>query len=353
MACAQADGPRATRGPVGTVHSELSTAASVSTAYSPAPLPPRPLVSVVTAFYNREGRVRDSLMSVLDQSYDALEVIAVDDGSTDSTLEELRSIDDPRLRVMTHTNVGFVTSMRRAIDLARGELIAVHDSGDLSFRSRIELQVAAFLADPSVGVVGCGIENYHAVTGRTTIWPKTIVGTQLDWLLTRKAFSHGEVMYRKDLYQFVGGYRLPFRYAQDFDLWLRMCDYTRFHVVPQVLYRRIVFEDSVANDLEKRTIQNVLGELAVQAYWARKLGKPDLVDRHGSFALAFLGRSQMLAARHLSLAREAASRGDFQGATDLARLSLEQRYTLRGAVRLWWWRWLGRRQAEAAVGEVG
>ena len=307
--------------------------------YAPRPLPSSPLVSVITALHNREGRVTASIRSVLEQTYTHLEVIAVDDGSSDGTLRELQSIRDPRLTVLTHANSGLVASFRRAIDSARGELIAVHGASDISFPTRIERQVAAFLSQPHLGVVGCHIENELASTGKRRVARKAINGTQLEWLLTRNVFSHGEVMYRKDLYEFVGGYRPAFRYAQDLDLWLRMCDHTRFHIVDEVLYRRVTYWDSVRSSVEKRAVQNLLGELAVQSYFARRRGDPDPVVEHGPYAIALLGRSAMVAQRHAALARDALKRRDIAGARKIIRLSLEQRFSL-SAMFLGWRIWL-------------
>lgn len=227
--------------------------------------PRTPRVSVISAFHDRERTAAPSVRSILDQTFTDFEFIAIDDASDDGTLAVLRSFDDPRLRVIAHpTNRGFVRSMIDAIANARGEFVAVHGSGDISLPTRLERQVALLDARSDIGVAVCHRRNVAPDgTALSTVRPSAPSLT-FDQLLKANAFSHGEVLYRRELYDVVGGYRPQFAYAQDRDLWLRLARITRFGVVPQVLYHRLVQADGVSFVPRKIVQQARYSQLAVE-----------------------------------------------------------------------------------------
>ena len=101
----------------------------------------QPLVSTIIPTYNRTAVVREAIDSVLGQTYPNVEVIVVDDGSTDSTQADLRRYGN-RIRVITQDNAGPSAARNRGIALARGELIAFLDSDDLWLPAKLERQVA-------------------------------------------------------------------------------------------------------------------------------------------------------------------------------------------------------------------
>lgn len=224
--------------------------------------PTSPRVSVVTCFHNRRDYVTQSVSSVLDQTYDDYEVILVDDASTDGTGDLLAGITDPKVRVVRNTsNQGFVRSLVSAIALARGELIAIHGAGDVSYQRRLERQVAFLDANPKHLAVGCHrdvLTPGGQVVSRTTPGPEI---TRSD-LLTGNVYSHGEVMFRRSAYLDAGGYRLDMKYAQDYDLWLRLVTLGKLGVVQEVLYGRVAHEDGVSFDPAKLAQQAAFSELA-------------------------------------------------------------------------------------------
>ena len=105
-----------------------------------------PLVSVVLGTYNGEAYLQDQLRSVLAQTYPALEIIAIDDGSRDRTVDILReyAARDPRMRVtVNERNLGFIRNFEKGCRLARGEYIALCDQDDYWFPDKIEKMVGA------------------------------------------------------------------------------------------------------------------------------------------------------------------------------------------------------------------
>lgn len=99
------------------------------------PLVPR--VTVVSAWYNRTEDLELSVCSVLEQEGVDFDFVIIDDSSTDETSARLLAISHPRLRLLRNArNIGFTASIRRAVEEARGEYVALHDAGDLSLPGR-------------------------------------------------------------------------------------------------------------------------------------------------------------------------------------------------------------------------
>ena len=207
-----------------------------------------PLVSIVSCFYNRTDNIHQSVESLLGQTYPNLEVILVDDGSTDDTLRKLSSYQDARIKLISHSNKGFVRTLREAISLSEGEVIAIHGSGDISFPTRIEKQANVLIENADVGVVGCYVRSFNVIRKKWDIFRPIIEKDQLKGLIERNPFSHGEVIFRRTCYEQVGGYREFFQFAQDRDLWLRMASTTRFYIVPEILYQREIVMGSVTKN---------------------------------------------------------------------------------------------------------
>jgi len=258
-----------------------------------------PLVSVVSAFYNRGDRVAESVGSILAQTYPNLEVVIVDDGSRDDTLAQLQALNDPRLRIITRENRGFVASINEAVRASRGEIVAIHGSGDLSLPDRIARQAQALIDDATIGVVGCWVENDETGAEGSRLFQAPGGLPFHTTLLKRNLFTHGEAMFRRSLYDRVGGYREFFRFAQDRDLWLRISRFAEYAIVPEVLYRRYKPEGGVSADPEKLVLQAYLSDFAVQCARAVDRGERDPIDRHGHLA-PFLREKPELFARKLA-----------------------------------------------------
>jgi glycosyltransferase involved in cell wall biosynthesis len=119
----------------------------------------RPLVTVIMCVYNAGKYLRPSLKSVLEQTYRNLDVIIIDDGSTDGcfgTIDDL--VADPRVRVFHQANATKPVALNCALDLVRGDFYAIQDADDISFPTRIERQVGAMAADARLAAVFCGNE---------------------------------------------------------------------------------------------------------------------------------------------------------------------------------------------------
>ena len=179
-------------------------------------------VLFVSVFYNREHCVDESVNSMLDQSYDDLHIVLWDDASTDNTFAELLKFKSERVSVLrSSTNQGFTKALIEAINSNESDLIAIHGSGDISHPYRIVRQVEYLIAHSDCGVCGCHVSftsesvNLSGVSKRNDSSFKDEM---------RPPLTHGEVMFRRSLYNQVGGYREFFRMSQDYDLWMRFRD---------------------------------------------------------------------------------------------------------------------------------
>lgn len=205
----------------------------------------RPKVSIISVYYNRSFCVDESINSLLVQKFQDFELILVDDGSIDNTLEQLKNIDDSRVKVITHANIGFTNSIIKAVEAAQGEYIAVHGSGDISFPERIEREVFFLDNNPDYGVVASRFERYDE-TSQELIEVSSFSGEIIysDFLKNCRVM-HGVAMFRKSIYEEVGGYERIFKTTQDWDLFLRFLKVSRGWILDEVLYRQIKRSDGI------------------------------------------------------------------------------------------------------------
>jgi hypothetical protein len=290
-----------------------------------------PLVSVVSVFHNRAPYARDSAESLLSQTYPNLEIIVIDDGSVDTTFEVLESVLAGRAILRRQENRGFTSTLKHAVESSRGEFVAIHGAGDLSYPRRIERLAATLIRYPDIGLVNSWWERENLVSAEREIGRPEPRGPMAEQLLAGNPFLHGEVMFRRDLYDRVGGYREIFTYAQDRDLWLRMSRWTEFSTVPEVLYRSRIVPGSVSMDASKILMQCYFSALAVECATSRTPDGLDVVDRHGADALAHRTPSHAIARR---LAHRGIDRmlDDPDGAWLLVRAGLKEHRTLRTCV---------------------
>jgi hypothetical protein len=239
-----------------------------------------PRVSVVMPFRDAGPWIEESIRSMLDQTYASLEVVAVDDGSTDDGPTKVAALAqiDPRVRLVREGRNGFVASLNRGIELARGEYIARMDADDASLPDRIARQVAFLDAHPDVGVVGGQI--LAVVEGRTIVPPWWIdTPTEHDAivrsLVQRNAIYHPTALLRRSELIGVGGYRPAFTVVQDYDLWLRLAERTRLANLPErVLRYRFHGNQATERNLELAYLCTWTARFAAAE---RKAGRPDPV----------------------------------------------------------------------------
>jgi glycosyltransferase involved in cell wall biosynthesis len=199
-----------------------------------------PRVSVVMAVFNAAPFLRESIGTILAQTYRDFELIAVDDASSDDSLAVLKSFDDPRIRLVSHEhNQGASISRNEAIAMARGEFIAIMDADDICTSTRIERQVEFLDSHSDVGLVGCGVYETVDVGGEVLHTSRLPIDNKdiQQSLMREWCFLHSSVMFRKALFAIVGGYTQAFEPVEDHEFVLRLLEHCEAHNLPEALVR--------------------------------------------------------------------------------------------------------------------
>ncbi len=222
-------------------------------------------VSILMGVFNGEHFVEDALKSVLDQSHRSLEVIVVDDGSTDGTRNVLRRFSDQRIRVVSQDNRGLTAALNHGLTYATGDFVARQDADDVSGPDRIEKQLRYLAANPRVCAVGSWVgvldEDGSRIGGRHYESNSELLHERH---IEVNQFSHGSLMFRNDMLREVGGYREQFKFAQDYDLTLRLQDRCRTANLPEELYfmRHRPTQISIARSREQQAFSELARTLA-------------------------------------------------------------------------------------------
>ena len=198
-----------------------------------------PLVSFLLASRNGSRYLPEALRSIEAQTYRRFELVAVDDGSTDATgalLAEFAGAPEGT-RVLRAEGIGPAGARSLAFHHARGELIAIHDDDDLSRPERLRRQVDFLESHRAHGVVGCAADVIDESGVRVGAFPVPFGDPAIRRVLRRAPpFVNGSVMMRRAAYEEAGGFRAPFRVAEDFDLWLRIPARFAMENLPEPLY---------------------------------------------------------------------------------------------------------------------
>ena len=173
-----------------------------------------PLVSVVIPVFNGERFLREAVQSVLDQKYSPIEIIIVDDGSTDGTATVARSLGET-VRYLRQENQGPAAARNRGIEHAQGSLIAFADADDLWPSKKLELQLPYLINDAAIEIVMGRIQQVRL--------SKTVNGQTQAEEFAEPAFSVnlGSAVIRKSVFERVGLFDETMRYSEDVDWFMR------------------------------------------------------------------------------------------------------------------------------------
>ena len=214
--------------------------------------PQFPLVSAIVPAYNAEAFIERTLKSVLCQTYKNLEVLVVDDGSTDKTFEIVQSIaqKDSRVTLIRQKNAGVAAARNLAIEKSTGEYIAPVDADDIWYPEKIEKQVNCILkAGESVGLVyswSINIDENDLIIGQYSGFKPE--GKVYIALLCQNFVDNASTpLIRRSCLKHIGGYNSQLRQqaaqgCEDWDIYLRIAEFYEFRVVPEFLvgYRQVI-----------------------------------------------------------------------------------------------------------------
>ena len=169
-----------------------------------------PLVSVVMSVYNGDKFLPEAVESILGQSFDDLELIVIDDGSTDRSYSILESYckRDLRVQVCRQENRGLISSLNWACAMAKGKYIARMDADDIAIRDRLKWQVSAMERNDALGVVGGAVEWINSQGKPLGRCHNPVGDFDIRSVLPKFCvFWHPTVMIRREVLELVGGYR--------------------------------------------------------------------------------------------------------------------------------------------------
>jgi glycosyltransferase involved in cell wall biosynthesis len=207
-------------------------------------------VSVIIPAFNAERTIHRTLASVISQTYCNLEIIVIDDGSTDGTAAILAklALSEPRLRAVRQANEGVAAARNRGINLATGEYVAPLDADDIWHATKIEKQVNLIERNPGIGLV---YTWYHVIDDADRVIetsPPTLArGDCFTWLIVENFIGNSSsILVKRPLLLQIGGYDTSLRAAdaqgsEDYLLQFNIAELAQFEVVPEYLvgYRRL------------------------------------------------------------------------------------------------------------------
>lgn len=267
-----------------------------------------PSISVVLPVYNAQHALAEALESILSQTFEDFEVIAVNDGSTDASLDVLRryASADCRVRVVDQANTGIVGALNEGLRHAACRYVARMDADDVSLPERFEKQVAYLESHPECVALGTGVLMIDP--DGLPIGPLNTPGNHaaIDRYNLRHGgggLVHASAMMRRTAIAALGGYDKRFPVAEDCDFFLRLAELGRLANLPDILYQYRRHPKSITVS-RLREMATFAGLAVHEACRRRGLRLPDNLDpkvprrsevyrdwvqtslRHGHFATA-------------------------------------------------------------------
>jgi len=204
-----------------------------------------PFASVIIPTFNRLSLLKETLDSVRQQTFRDFEIIVVNDGCTDGTGEWLRS--QPDLRIVEQKNSGIADSRNNGANVAKARWLAFLDHDDLWAPDKLRIQCQYLKQNPDV----CLASARHVRLGKRYRTPRSLTWIKGDLLVKEfsESFIHtSSVMIRRDVFEKIGGFPVQYRFADEFDVWLKIAAaYPIAHVEMPLVFIRF-YESNTSHD---------------------------------------------------------------------------------------------------------
>jgi glycosyltransferase involved in cell wall biosynthesis len=226
-----------------------------------------PLVSVVLPIYNAEKYLKETLISISEQTFTDWELIAINDGSTDNSEQVLKEFakNEPRLKIISRENKGLIATLNEGISVAKGEWIARIDADDICLPDRFKRQLE-WVERTGADICGGIIERIGQNAGNSWVFPGSTEGIYL-WLLFRSAFAHPTIIMKRQV-ALKFQYSADYIHAEDYELWTRLAlaEIKMTNIPEKVLLYRI-HPDQVSTDKKDHQIKTRVK--VTREYWAK------------------------------------------------------------------------------------
>ncbi len=259
-----------------------------------------PLVTIIIPSYNHEKYIVEAVNSVLSQTYKNIELIVIDDGSEDNSVNILQKIKDPRLRLIVQKNMGAPNAINKGLELAKGEYIGILNSDDAYHIERIGKLLQFFgryeeleLAATYIEVIDERGERLDIKEGWKNLlpWPiknvdKSYANTKnfnLNLLMSNFVASTSNIFVRKGILSQVG-YMRNLRYTHDWDFLLRICLKGKCDLLKEPLLRYRIHKSNTINTNRKWMLYEICWVIAANI--DKFLGKEILTSRNSDKIIA-------------------------------------------------------------------
>jgi glycosyltransferase involved in cell wall biosynthesis len=216
-------------------------------------------VTVLLPVYNAELYLQEAVESILQQSYSDFEILAINDGSTDSSLQILASIKDDRIRIVQNPqNLGLIQTLNKGIVLAKGKYIVRADADDICLPDRIEKQVAFMENNLDIGLSGTGFGMFGENLPLTEKGRFSADSNDIKFKhLYQIHLMHGTSIWRTSVFQDNNlEFDLEFAHAEDYELFERIGELTKLSNIPEILYHVRVHGESVSHKFDNIQEEN-------------------------------------------------------------------------------------------------
>ena len=222
-----------------------------------------PLVSILLPAYNAEKFIIEAINSITNQTYNNLEIIVINDGSTDTTEEKVNNINDDRIKLINNEfNLGLIETLNKGIGFCNGKYIARMDADDISYLDRIELQVQKMEESDEFGICGTWFETFNKSQSSGVSKYKSSNDEIQIHLLYQIHLCHGTAMFRKEVFDYFK-FDKKYAHAEDFELWSRIKTIYKMTNIPKVLYRVNRHGNNVSilnNDIQTKNTLRIISK---------------------------------------------------------------------------------------------
>jgi glycosyltransferase involved in cell wall biosynthesis len=217
-----------------------------------------PRVSVLIGCWNNADTLERAARSILDQTVRDIELIVVDDGSTDDTPAVVDGLGDPRVRRLALPHMGISRSLNEGLREARAPFVAIQDADDWSEPERLERQLAVLEARPDVAVVGTRMHEVDEAGAPLAPRTSFTAGDVRKALLRFNPIPNSCACMRRDVVLAAGGFDPRYLYAMDYDLWLRVAETHAVVTLDEPLATRRMSGQNVAAQREREQIAETI-----------------------------------------------------------------------------------------------
>ena len=230
----------------------------------------KPLVSILMTIHNHERFLKQSIKSVISQTFKNWELIAIDNGSSDSSRKQLKEIKDRRIKKKYLTrNIGRTNCLNYGLKFCKGKFIAILDSDDLAKKDRIKIQLKRMRDNKKLWLTASA---YEIINENNLVVKKIYVNKNLynpRKLINENIIAHSTVMYRRGLIEKIGNYPKNFKYAQDYAFYLKTFKKFDLEVIKNSLCK-IRVSHANSETFRQSTTNLITSEEIRLLYWSYK-----------------------------------------------------------------------------------